>query len=342
MSDASSKFNRQKNDSVRRNDDSSSSCRHYREEKPVAVKVRTNDETNRLPELGKLLLAFLILFIAAMSNGLVMSYTHQYAVKYLNKTEPLDDGLFRLIPLIQWTWIAADACTGATISLSFIFLIFHRRQVTVYKRAALIAAFLYCLRGVTLISTYLPPPFPSDPLRCLPAIDISSEPFEYLNRAFILVAKMGSSSDGNLILCGDTIFSGHTMIVVLSYWFLQHYCPQPLRLIALLVVFPLALLSIIFLIISRQHYTVDVVVATFLSLPVLQVYHFWLTEKRRQYVKGPSCVLHPLHNLFVFFESNKDDGTLANELSWPLRWPECLVAYFQSLNRIRLSSEQVV
>ncbi|KFD49101.1 hypothetical protein M514_10043, partial [Trichuris suis] len=342
MSNTSSKFNRQRNDSVRRHDDSSSTCRRHQVEQPVAVKVRTNDETKRLPELGKLLLAFLILFVAAMSNGLVMSYTHQYAVNYLNKTEPLDDGLFRLIPLIQWTWFAADVCTGATISLSFLLLVFHRRQITVYKRAALIAAFLYCLRGVTLISTYLPPPFPSDSLRCLPAIDISREPFEYLNRAFILVAKMGSSSDGNLILCGDTIFSGHTMIVVLSCWFLQHYSPQPMRLMALLVVFPLALLAIAFLIISRQHYTVDVVVAIFLSLPVLQVYHFWLREKRRQYVKGPSCILHPLHNLFVFFEPNKDDGAFGNELSWPLPWPEFLVAYFQGLNRIRLSSEQVV
>uniref|UniRef100_A0A5S6QMI9 PAP2_C domain-containing protein n=1 Tax=Trichuris muris TaxID=70415 RepID=A0A5S6QMI9_TRIMR len=328
--------------SKRRNDEASSAYGQQAEQQ-VAVRTLSNDKIDAsLLELGKLALAFVILFMATMSNGLVMGYTHQYAVKYINKTEPLADSLFEVIPLVPWTWLAADVCTGATAIVSFLVLLFHRQRIVILRRAALVAAFLYCLRSITLLSTYLPPPFPSDPLRCLPAIDIKQEPTEYLTRAFLLVAKMGSSSDGKLILCGDTIFSGHTMVVVVSYWFLKHYCPDPLRPMALLIVLPLALLAIVCLIVSRQHYTVDVVVAIFLSVPILKVYHFWLREKSRRYVKGVAGILHPLHNLFVFFESNKEDGPVGNELCWPLPWPECLIAYFQGLNRIRLPSEQCV
>lgn len=75
------------------------------------------------------------------------------------------------------------------------------------------------------------------------------------------------------MLCGDLLFSGHTLIMVVSALTVEYYLPANLRLCQY---FPklFMVVGIVCLIISRTHYTVDVIFAYLMSVGVFRQHHF--------------------------------------------------------------------
>ena len=69
------------------------------------------------------------------------------------------------------------------------------------------------------------------------------------------------------ILCGDLLFSGHTLIMVVCAWTFTYYLPNNKKWIGYIPKF-LAVVGMVCMVISRGHYSIDVIFAYWLSIGV--------------------------------------------------------------------------
>lgn len=93
----------------------------------------------------------------------------------------------------------------------------------------------------------------------------STSSYEIIKRALTLVSGMGLSINNQQIFCGDSIFSGHTTVLFFGYLVINQYSPKKLRLH--LTVFALinAIAGLILILLSHMHYSIDVIVAYYLT-----------------------------------------------------------------------------
>jgi shingomyelin synthase len=82
------------------------------------------------------------------------------------------------------------------------------------RRVFMILAALYLMRSVTMFVTVLP--VSSHKYYCAPKMNATSS-VVVLKRAWQLMIGFGLSINGKHTYCGDYIYSGHTVILVMSY-----------------------------------------------------------------------------------------------------------------------------
>merc|ERR1719384_2130905 len=164
----------------------------------------------------------------------------------------------------------------------------------------------------------------------------------YVKRVLTLISGGGLSINGKHVFCGDYIFSGHTMTLTLGYLTIEQYSPRGFVLLHR-ASFLSAVLGVILLLLARGHYTIDVLLAYYVSTRVWWVYHTLAhndTLKRR----GPHNLLTHLcwWTIFEFFET-KTSGPLPNRFSLPLprrlkRWLKAKICRERERSRPALSS----
>ncbi|KRZ75322.1 putative phosphatidylcholine:ceramide cholinephosphotransferase 3 [Trichinella papuae] len=266
----------------------------------------------------KFFLSLVILFMATYSNGLAIAYVNKFSRTTYNSTKPLNDIAFSFLSRQRWAWKAADMTVAACAVISIIVLLLHRYNTIVLRRMALLASILYYFRFICIISTQLPPPFEDFHERCLEPIDIAHNFSHYLIQAGKVVFNLGTTDVDSKFLCGDTIYSGHTLVAVLLICFVCHYCPTVLQPWVPAFGILLSISSIIFVIISRQHYTIDCIISVLLTLILFAWYHNWIMVEHRYSNKWK----HMLMNILVYFEEGVPPGRLPNELAFPN--PKCI------------------
>lgn len=280
-----------------------------------------NDEYRR--EYGKTLLAVLAVFITTTLGGFVIAYIHRFSV---SQNVPLPDIVFNVVPEQKWAWEVADVTAIVCPLFGFLIFLFHKHYTIVFRRLCVMVALLYLIRALFLLCTYLPPPFLDFKDRCLP-VNFSDNTMELFLHAFSLVFKVGFSSDNLRIMCGDTIFSGHAMVFTLICLMIRYYTPEVLRPYPLIFVVSLTALGVSCVIVSRQHYTVDVAVAVLVTCAVFYGYQR-LTYKRRD--RRCFCWrpwrFRPVFGLFLLFERRVPAGALPMDAAWPFPRP-AYVAY---------------
>ena len=79
----------------------------------------------------------------------------------------------------------------------------------------MIVGLLYGYRAVTMIVTVLPSANPE--YHCDHQLNHTISSSEVLHRVVKILSGFGLSINGQHVYCGDFIFSGHTMILVLCY-----------------------------------------------------------------------------------------------------------------------------
>lgn len=145
---------------------------------------------------------------------------------------------------------------------------------TVLCRMFLIWGFLWAFRGIMVISTALPNPEKT----CKPAI---SFPENILLEALANMPFVFWKSE---LTCHDVIFSGHAVAVTLATlvylhyserapWPLFHVWPQWLSFLINGAVVTNMLVGFFIIIVSRTHYTADVLLGITMSVLVFQAYH---------------------------------------------------------------------
>lgn len=83
---------------------------------------------------------------------------------------------------------------------------------------------------------------------------------------------MGLSINGQHVYCGDYIYSGHTVILTVSSLLIQEYTPQkwrPLHWLSWTITF----LGVVFVMLAHGHYTVDVLIAYYVTTRIFWMYH---------------------------------------------------------------------
>lgn len=143
-----------------------------------------------------------------------------------------------------------------------------------FKRTMDVLFFGYILRSITFLSTSLPGPAP----HCRPEYEDYSAP-ETAEEA--LRIKVDGHST-----CGDLIFSGHMLYVIICGLVVAHYTPLLVskRIARVLSLFMWMLVAVqgLTIIAMRKHYSVDVVVACYVVPMLWHTVGFWLNPDDRE------------------------------------------------------------
>lgn len=116
---------------------------------------------------------------------------------------------------------------NATIGFIIIFL--HKERIIILRRVFLLAGILYGLRAIVLAVTFIPSAHENRDEMCLPQMHrISFFTKEFIHRFVTYVSTLGLTSRQEKVLCGDLMFSGHTLTLTIMYFVQLQYTPRGL------------------------------------------------------------------------------------------------------------------
>jgi phosphatidylethanolamine phospholipase C len=272
------------------------------------VWVRDGDDVTRL------LFAMAYAFVAVVLTSLAMVFIHDRVPEYA----PLPDIVLDHVPLIPWAFYAVEVIIIAMSAFFFLLLCVHRHRLVVLRRMLSIMASVFLLRCLTMTVTSLSTP--GSHIDC--SFEIGDSVEDKLRHAFLLVVNLGSSLRGARS-CGDYVFSGHSSVLTVLNYFLVHYSPASWHGFHIFS-WLLNLFGCFLVLCSKEHYTLDVSLAFFISSRMFWAYHEQaghphVTDGRllKRRVSGPNPVFAYLEehtracvpNEFVFDSTgSSDDG----------------------------------
>ncbi|UXI17733.1 translation initiation factor eIF-2B subunit delta-like [Sarcoptes scabiei] len=128
-------------------------------------------------------------------------------------------------------------------------------------------------------------------------------------RVFYMSIGMGLSINGHHTFCGDYIFSGHTVILVLTYMVQHEYLfPSKRRTLVWkcidLLQIAMTLISVLCILIARGHYFIDIIIAYFITTRTFWIYHT-LCSLNCNWIKTPYNHLNRVWwwSVFVYVEN---------------------------------------
>ncbi|KAK5980783.1 hypothetical protein GCK32_001306, partial [Trichostrongylus colubriformis] len=147
----------------------------------------------------------------------------------------------------------------------------------VTRRLCYILTVLYMMRAISICLTHIPSGFHDfENDICVTPSRMADPGIEYVLKHFIQISftfglQRGTGQDHKLY-CGDMLFSGHTTAISTSCFFLNYYTPHslwPLKVVAI----SSCIFAMFCIVISRVHYSVDVVMGYWISSIIFSIYH---------------------------------------------------------------------
>ncbi|KAJ1356927.1 Phosphatidylcholine:ceramide cholinephosphotransferase 1 [Parelaphostrongylus tenuis] len=222
---------------------------------------------DRFPkERLKALISFILLAFAAVLNEIVLSFVHER----VPEQPPLPDITFSLVTYYQNGLKICEYIMLSSFASVLLLMLFHRHRWIMFRRLMMVGSLLYLMRCVTMIVTQVPVADPN--FLCSPKFGKNGTFWEIVLRGLKMVAGVGLNVSGKDTLCGDYIYSGHTIVLVVSALFIGEYSPRRWRLLHVFY-WLVALTGVVFLVISRGHYTLDVILSYFICTRVFWSYH---------------------------------------------------------------------
>lgn len=119
-----------------------------------------------------------------------------------------------------------------------------------------------------MMCTHLPPGYIDNHHRCRARVPLDNRTWKmYLSRLLEQTIHVGFQDIEDKMLCGDLLFSGHTLVMVMSALTVGYYLPDDKKFLKYFPQF-FAVIGTICMIISRTHYSVDVFFAIMLSVSI--------------------------------------------------------------------------
>nr|CAD7572497.1 unnamed protein product [Timema californicum] len=258
-------------------------------------------EEPRFPkEKWKTFIAFIILVVNFILTTASLSLVHE-RVPDREKYAPLPDIVLDNVNAMDWALDVSEILIMIATFSSLVVLIFHKHRVPprfeapnpwleipdqegrdgkpvwpspartfiVMRRVFLLLSLLYLMRSITMYVTVLP--VASKTYYCSPKLN-STSTLVVVKRVWQLISGFGLSINGQHTYCGDYIYSGHTVILVLSYLIISEYSPRRC--------FPfhwaswcLSTTGVIMVLIAHGHYTVDILIAYYVTTTLFWAYH---------------------------------------------------------------------
>ncbi|CAD5221934.1 unnamed protein product [Bursaphelenchus okinawaensis] len=227
-----------------------------------------NARHHRFPkERFKTVIACVLLFVAGCSNDLVLSYIHDF----VPETAPLPDVVFANTPYKPGLLKISEYLMLSSFAGLMLLTLLHKHRWIVLRRIATIGSLLYFGRCVTMFVTQVP--VADQNYYCSPKLSGENRTIGAIFlRALRVLSGVGLSINGKHTLCGDYIYSGHTVVFVTCYLFIREYSPRRWKLLHYTSAVA-SLVGVTCVVISRGHYTVDVILAYWISTRVFWQYH---------------------------------------------------------------------
>jgi len=222
----------------------------------------------------KTLLSFLFLIFGFLVTTFSLALTHERVPDY----DPLPDIVLDNTTYHQWGLKASEIIIILSIVLAFITVILHTHRMIVLRRVFFILGLLYMYRGLTMFVTVLP--ISDKNYECAPQLNHTITFLELISRVATIVSGGGLSMNGKQIYCGDFIFSGHTMVLMMTFFVVREYSPRTKKfLIFHILSLVLSVTGVAMLLVSRGHYSIDCLVAYWVTSRVWWTYHTMANTK---------------------------------------------------------------
>eukprot|EP01080_Neovahlkampfia_damariscottae_P005972 gene5972-9971_t len=182
---------------------------------------------------------------------------------------PLRDIGFTFLPYLNWPG-GANLVMTSWIIATIVNSLFQKKFsgfLIILRRIFLIQGTIYIIRAMSISSTILPNP------------DSECKP-QYFNNFFHATFLFFA---GQVETCYDCLFSGHTVTIVICALAIFTYTDH--KVLKWLTV-PPCILSLMIIIATRFHYTVDVFYGALIAFSMFNIYHFALEYIRDLLERG--------------------------------------------------------
>ena len=132
---------------------------------------------------------------------------------------PLPDVILDHMNYREWGLRVSEYLIVINMLLAGLTVLFHRHRMIVFRRIFIMMGLLYFYRSITLYITALPKPDPNYP--CAPKLNHTITFSELMSRVIQIAAGGGLSLGGAQVYCGDFIFSGHTLVLMMSFFVIR-------------------------------------------------------------------------------------------------------------------------
>ncbi|XP_061106785.1 phosphatidylcholine:ceramide cholinephosphotransferase 2-like [Conger conger] len=272
-------------------------------------------KTDHLPlEWWKTGVAFIYACFNLVLTTVVITVVHE-RVPDKETSPPLPDKFFDYIDRVSWAFTVTEVNGMILLGLWFMQWLFLKYRAIAGRRFFFLMGTLYLYRCVTMYITTLP--VPGKHMTCAPKLYGDSQ--AKVHRILQLISGGGLSMASSDLMCGDFLYSGHTLMLTLTYLFIKEYSPRTFWLYHV-VCWLLSIVGVVCILVAHEHYSVDVVVAYFITSRLFYWYHTManvqeLRNSPHNYLKNTWW-----GHVFNFFEKNIQTQVPCT-FCWPIPWP---------------------
>lgn len=281
----------------------------------IRLPSTTSSELQIPHEVKKTILALILLIINFIINLTALAIIHEF-VPDRTIYEPLPDIFISNVPAQDWAMDVSEYLIMVTCASTMLILSFHRYRSIVFRRIFLIMALLYFMRSVTISVTILP--VASKTYVCSPKENNTSFMIIAM-RVVNMMSGLGLSINGKHVYCGDYMFSGHTVTLVMCWLLISEYTPKMYFLVHWLYGI-VAFLGVLMILIAHGHYTLDVLAGYFITTRIFWTYHTLANnnslKKKHEYNYYSKTWTF---GVFQYFEANVN-APLPCQYQWPKKF----------------------
>jgi len=231
----------------------------------VAVDFDDEDKPVIPSEPLKTLLSLVVLVTGFIATTTSLALTHDR----VPDTPPLPDIVLDTVIYQQWGLDVSEILLMVSTVTAILVVLLHTHRLIILRRIWLLLGILYYYRAVTMFITVLPK---ADKFYTCQPRSHNITAGLVVERVLTLISGGGLSINGKQVYCGDYIFSGHTVTLTLGYLTIKQYSPSRFFLLHW-ASFLTSSCGVLFLLMARGHYTIDVLVAYWVSSRIWWTYH---------------------------------------------------------------------
>ena len=164
--------------------------------------------------------------------------------------------------------------------------LFHEKGITIIRRFMIVHGICALLRCFVIATTSYPGLSLVTKFSIECHLDPSGLCADYQSPATTTGFWKESLVKNGLLTCGDLMFSGHTLVYVLTAMTWTKYFTR----YETMIVWIIEIGSALTLIGTRMHYTDDVLISLYVAITVFHIYHIWALEPSYRYlIRIPKC-----------------------------------------------------
>jgi len=284
----------------------------------VKIQIPEEERDQNFPrERWKTVVSFLFVILAFLATTTSLAITHELRPV---SAKPLPDLLLDNLPYYPFALDFSEILIMISTAVCAVVVICHKYRWILARRICLIVGLLYFYRAITMIVTNLPSA--NIEYKCDPQLNHTISPGEVLRRVVKIISGFGLSINGQHVYCGDFIYSGHTMILILAYLIINQYTPSRVWFVHWASFF-IAVGGIVSLLLARGHYSVDCILAYFITTRLWYMMHSIIQTLQLQQDNSTNHMARVWWwGLLVWFEKNVRHP-LPNEFEIPRPWRMC-------------------